>query len=186
MKTMTAPSVRAEYEITLLLLPSLSEKEAREYFEEVLQEKFGEEGSEVRVRDFWGKQTLAYPIRKEEAAWYAVARVFFPKEKLSGVDEEIRLDGKILRHLIVKVEDDEIFMTSEEIRKWNAAHLVKEEKEEEDDIIPIRKKPSSRSASKKEEETGVEKEREESSEKQVSKDEIDRKIDEILEGDIDL
>ena len=123
---------------------------------------------------------MAYPIRKEEAAWYAVARVFFPKEN-SGVDEEIRLDGKILRHLIVKVEDDEIFMTSEEIRKWNAAHLVKEEKEEEDDIIPIRKKPSSRSASKKEE-TGVEKEREESSEKQVSKDEIDRKIDEILEG----
>ncbi|QQS59050.1 30S ribosomal protein S6 [Candidatus Peregrinibacteria bacterium] len=187
---MTHPSPLPEYEVTLLLIPSLSEKETQEYFEKVLQEKFVEEGGTISVRDFWGKQVLAYPIRKEEAAWYMTFRATLPKEKLAEIDEEIRLDGKILRHLIVKTEKDEIFMTLEEIKKWNNTHLAKDEKEEEDDILPTRKKTPSPRSEQKEVEDSSEKTKEvkkpSSSEKQVSKDEIDRKIDEILGGDLDL
>jgi small subunit ribosomal protein S6 len=57
--------------------------------------------------DWWGKRRLAYPILKQEEAYYAVFNVVAPGGALDEVERNFRLSDDVLRHKLIRLPDDE-------------------------------------------------------------------------------
>jgi small subunit ribosomal protein S6 len=57
--------------------------------------------------DWWGKRRLAYPILKQEEAYYAVFNVLAPGGALDEVERNFRLSDDVLRHKLIRLPDDE-------------------------------------------------------------------------------
>ncbi len=49
-----------------------------------------------------GLRDLAYPILKQDKGWYGVFFIEMDPSKVADLDKEVRLDEKVLRHLLVK------------------------------------------------------------------------------------
>lgn len=63
-------------------------------------------GDEQPRLNHWGKRTLAYPIRKRETGYYVIANFKADPVQLPEFERAIKLDGGVLRHLIVADERD--------------------------------------------------------------------------------
>jgi len=53
-----------------------------------------------------GERKLAYPIKKELNGYYYVIKVAAPKETISEFDRRALLDESVLRHLIIKLDEE--------------------------------------------------------------------------------
>lgn len=53
-----------------------------------------------------GQKKLAYPIKKELNGYYFVMQVEADKDCIQEFDRKIRLDESVLRHLIIKQEEE--------------------------------------------------------------------------------
>lgn len=102
----------------LIYSPELAETAAKKEISN-FKTRITELGGEVSFEDFWGKQDLAYPIKKKNSGFYVVLQYTFPSEKVRDFDEELRLDANILRHLTVKPAKGEKPLTFAEIQKEN-------------------------------------------------------------------
>lgn len=170
---MTTP-VR-EYELALLLSPSLSESDAEGFVQSFISGLLADAKAEVTFQDFWGRKRLAYPIQKEESAYYVILRFTCDGSNLVKLDEEIRIEGKILRHLLTVVEKGDIAMTLAEIEAWNTENLPKKKKNTtaEPKRAPLKRKSV---AKKSAADTHASKE--------LDKKQLDKQLDEILDADI--
>ena len=61
-----------------------------------------------KVVDFkeLGEKKLAYPIKKEINGYYFVMQVEATKEAIAELDRKALLDEKVLRHLIIKLDEE--------------------------------------------------------------------------------
>ncbi len=62
-------------------------------------------GKIVEAKDM-GEKKLAYPIKKELSGYYYVLKVEATSEVVSEFDRRARLDESILRHLIIKLDEE--------------------------------------------------------------------------------
>jgi len=62
-------------------------------------------GKIVEAKDM-GEKKLAYPIKKELSGYYYVLKVEATSEVVSEFDRRARLDETILRHLIIKLDEE--------------------------------------------------------------------------------
>ena len=62
-------------------------------------------GKVVEAKEL-GEKKLAYPIKKELNWYYYVMQVEANKEAIQEFDRKIRLDETILRHLIIRQEEE--------------------------------------------------------------------------------
>jgi len=85
-----------QYELTLILKPTLTEEQA-----DAIIEKFK---LSIVHRQVWGKRMLAYPIRKEKEGLYIYLVIELPESNVSSLEEKIRLNEQIIRHLLVTAE----------------------------------------------------------------------------------
>ena len=53
-----------------------------------------------------GEKKLAYPIKKELSGYYYVLKVEATKEIVSEFDRRALIDETILRHLIIKLDEE--------------------------------------------------------------------------------
>ena len=53
-----------------------------------------------------GEKKLAYPIKKELNGYYYVLQVEASKETITEFDRKIKLDENILRHLIIRLDEE--------------------------------------------------------------------------------
>ena len=136
------------YELVALISPELSEESAREFFANFQKEKIENLGGKITFEDFWGRRRLAYPIAKNDFANYLVIRFDFDGEKIAELDEEIRLEKNIIRHLITVPECDP--MTAEEIAAWNRENLPEKPKSKKpvEKRAPRRRRESTPAAEK--------------------------------------
>jgi len=179
-------TTKHEYEIMLLLSPSLSETDVQEKISKFVSDTLGEHSKNVTSEEHWGKKTLAYPINKEIAAHYVVLRIQLPGEFITGLDEEIRLNKSILRHLITRTQKDTAYMSLEEIEKWNAENLPQKKRSNAPKEKRAPRRPM-RSAPPPVEKKPPVKDREtQEKEKKIDKAQLDKKLDEILDGDLNL
>ena len=119
------------YEINILISPNLSHEEAISFISKLENElqDLGKIVSETKAE----RKKLAYTIEKEEEAWLSYFS-FFPnlekdlKESLDLIEKKLKEDQNILRHLIIKKEEQKA------IKKTRKApeHISTEEAQKEE------------------------------------------------------
>lgn len=66
-----------------------------------------ERGGQVGKTEYWGLRTLAYRIKKNRKAHYALMNIDAPHEAVAEMERQMRLSTDIIRFLTVKVDEHE-------------------------------------------------------------------------------
>lgn len=156
------------YELLYLVSGSFAEDELTPIKEKVLEYIKKYEGA-ITFDDNFGKKKLAYPVGKEHQGYYLITEFDLDGAKLKDLEKDIKLTNEILRHMVIK----------KKIQAQSAAvkptlNMDIEPKVEEKVVKGKAEKPEMPKVEIKEEE---EKDK-------LKLEDLDDKLDEILEGDI--
>ncbi|MDD4364039.1 MAG: 30S ribosomal protein S6 [Atribacterota bacterium] len=88
------------YELMILLDPSLQEEEISAMTKKVQQSITNNQGKIFRTNQ-WGKRKLAYEIKKKTEAIYVVFDFELEPENIANIEKNIKYEEKIIRYLIV-------------------------------------------------------------------------------------
>ena len=111
------------YETIYILKPDLSEEEYRSAMEKVdgLIEK--QKGVIIRTEE-WGKQRLAYEIKKTEYGHYILVNYCALQELIRDLERNLKMDERVLKYQTVKLADkvdaEELLAKEEEAKKLKA------------------------------------------------------------------
>ncbi len=118
------------YETVVILPPNLRETvldEAVTGVEKELAERFGARGVTVNR---WGRQNMAYPIRKFKEGYYVLYEYDSEREDtVSGVEARLRINESVMRFLTIR--RDEEFRTAERMKARSAKRKKHESTEGE-------------------------------------------------------
>jgi small subunit ribosomal protein S6 len=64
----------------------------------------GEQGGEVRKREYWGLRGLAYRIKKNRKGHYMLLGVSAPATAMNEVERQLGLNEDVLRSLTLRIE----------------------------------------------------------------------------------
>ena len=127
------------YEVVYILDPALEEEAViakLDTFHELATAK----GGEVSAVDLWGNRQLAYPVMKQSTGFYAVAQFMAAAEALPEYERLLKLDGEVLRYLLILNEGEPTTGLSVMADVPVRAHAEDDEDEDEDeeeDDLPI-------------------------------------------------
>ncbi|MEX0934564.1 MAG: 30S ribosomal protein S6 [Candidatus Saccharimonadales bacterium] len=91
-----------QYELAVLLHPDL-EIDIQTPLERLEKDITGS-GGKIIKRDDWGKRKLAYPINKHTFAIYFFYILETEPNKVDALEQSLRLNNEVIRHLIVKFD----------------------------------------------------------------------------------
>jgi small subunit ribosomal protein S6 len=94
-----------QYELVYIVSPDASEQTVAELHTQVEQIVQRFNGSLDKTEN-WGRRKLAYEIGKAREGTYVVETISGPGEMMKEVDRRLRVTDTIIRHLIVRVDDD--------------------------------------------------------------------------------
>ena len=92
------------YEVLFILSPQVPEEEAKTLAEE-FKRVAESTGATLKNEEAWGRRRLAYPIQKFNEGVYHLF-VFESENSLSELDRRMRNSDRILRHMIVRTDED--------------------------------------------------------------------------------
>jgi len=93
------------YEVVYILDPALDESAVTAKLDK-LHDLATSHGGEVAAVDHWGIRQLAYPIKKQGSGYYVVAHFTAAADALPEYERLIKLDGDIMRYLLVLNEGE--------------------------------------------------------------------------------
>jgi small subunit ribosomal protein S6 len=93
------------YELMVMVKPDLNQRQTEQELKTV-REFIAAAGGEIYHEDIWGIRKLAYRIGKVFSAYYAIFYFKASAAKIKELNREITLEQNVMRHLIVKNEDD--------------------------------------------------------------------------------
>lgn len=166
-----------KYELMAIIANSLDAKAAEKHAKDLdgLVEK--EFGGKVSFSDFWGERGFAYRINKQKWGYYHVNQFTMEADKVQGLRHELNLDGNLVRFMITKVD-----AKAPAPRKY--ADMKKEyeaqEKAKEDEKKPAEE---AKAPAKKEKLTTI---KDEPKATEAPKDDVDKKLDAIVDEASDL
>ena len=88
------------YEVVYILDAALDEAAASTKLEK-FHELATVRGGEISAVDHWGPRQLAYPIKKASVGYYVVAHFTADAEALPEFERLLKLDGEVLRYLLI-------------------------------------------------------------------------------------
>ena len=94
-----------KYEIMFIVKATMEAsdiKKTAESFKSLISEL---KGKVVDYKEL-GEKKLAYPIQKEMNGYYFVMQVEADKDMIQEFDRKIRIDENLLRHLIIRKEEE--------------------------------------------------------------------------------
>ena len=94
-----------KYEI-MFIVKATQEKEGIEKTSKTFEKIITDNKSEVLEFKELGEKKLAYPIKKEISGYYFVMQVEATHKAISEFDRKALLDENILRHLIIKLDEE--------------------------------------------------------------------------------
>ncbi len=95
------------YELVFIADPRLSDEEAVTIADEFKSLIEGDGETKVTKEESWGRRTLAYPIQKFNEGRYHIYYIEAPsKNTLPQVEERLRQNENVLRHLVVRTDLD--------------------------------------------------------------------------------
>ncbi|MEJ2422742.1 MAG: 30S ribosomal protein S6 [Acidobacteriota bacterium] len=96
-----------EYETMLILPPNLGEKDLDETIETIQKELTDRFGAENLAVDRWGKQNLAYPIRRFNEGYYVLFNYESGRtDTISGLESRLRLNESVMRFLTIRRDEE--------------------------------------------------------------------------------
>lgn len=98
--------VLREYDFTIITNGNISEGDNAKVLGgyEGLMTK---DGGEILKRDDWGSKKLNYPIKKAFRGFYTNYDFVGTPENVAEMERLMRIDDNVLRHLIVRTDEDE-------------------------------------------------------------------------------
>lgn len=93
------------YELTLLILPDLSEFDAQKAVDKVRGMITSRDGQIIQEHN-WGKKRLAYHIKKADSGYYHTIIFTIPKEAINEISHDILLMPEILRYLSISLDKE--------------------------------------------------------------------------------
>lgn len=151
------------YEL-LYLVPATHSEEELAPVKETIKQLITKHNGQIKTEDSLGKRKLAYPIKKFRQGYYLLINFDSEPENIKLLENDLRLTSEILRHMLTT-------------KTSSKPSVIKYFSEESTITQPTRKfspkpetKPLIEAGEKKEEKVNLE--------------DLDKKLDEILEGDI--
>ena len=93
------------YEIMFIVKTTMESDKIKGTIENMKKIITDGKGKIVDTKDM-GERKLAYPIKKELSGYYYVLRVEASKEVIAEFDRRASIDETILRHLIIKLDEE--------------------------------------------------------------------------------
>lgn len=155
----------------VILTPKLSEKDLEKTLNEI-KGSITENGFTITDEDVWGHRRLTYKIKNYEEGYYVV--MTFEGEGAGTVElkSELRLQGGMLRHMLIKTADDYVLVRSDNMTVPGTTKKLSKHAEE------LSKKVTAKKKEKVEEKPAEEPKKDE---------ELDSKLQAIVDdADIDL
>ena len=94
-----------QYELVYVVSPEKDEDGVADLRARVA-EIVGGAGGQIEKTDNWGRRRLAYPIAHHNEGTYVLELINGPGELVRELDRRMRVMDEVLRHLVVRVDDD--------------------------------------------------------------------------------
>ena len=94
-----------QYETVFIADSTYTEEEIDELIRGYEQVVASGKGKTIKVEK-WGKRRLAYAIRRNEEGVYVLMTLECPPALVKELDRRYRMNDRILRHLVVRVENE--------------------------------------------------------------------------------
>lgn len=94
-----------QYETVFIADSTYTDEEIDELVKGYEQVIASAKGKMIKVEK-WGKRRLAYPIRRSEEGFYVLMTIECPPSLVKELDRRYRMNDRILRHLVVRVESE--------------------------------------------------------------------------------
>ena len=148
------------YELLYLVAPNCTEEELEPIKQKVTEliKKFG---GQITLEDSFGKKKLAYPIAKNHQGYYLLYEFDLDGAQLKELSRSLKLTSEIMRHIIVK-------KNLSRSKKFKAS-LSRPR-------LTMTAEPTRPTTDKKE--------KKDDDKDKVKLEDLDEKLDQILEGDI--
>lgn len=92
------------YETIYIINPNLAEDDYHEIIEKFRSQIEQQKGIVIKTQE-WGKQTLAYLIKKFDKGYYILIEFCAEQELIATLERSLKLDDKILKFQTVKLAD---------------------------------------------------------------------------------
>jgi len=170
------------YEIAVLY-PILAQKEEQALLKEV-EGFFAEVGAKQIAKDAWGRRGLAYPVEGNMEGNFVIYYYEMEPARIKEVDNNLRIEKNVLRHLIVKPPKGyQIVKYSETYEQWlkereTVDQVRSREKEEKlkEQVAKKAKQQARRSDEQRKQETHEVK-------KPMVEGELEKKLDKLISDD---
>ncbi len=94
-----------QYEVMTIHRPDLAEDDVAAHVSRI-EEFLAGNGAEVVGTDPWGKRRFAYEIDHLSEGYYTVVAFNGGTETVAGLDRMLSLADEVVRHKIVRLDDD--------------------------------------------------------------------------------
>jgi len=92
------------YEMVLIISPEVADEEVPDFITK-LEELINKIGGSVDEVNQLGRKQLAYPIKRSTEGNYVLTKLKLKPALTKELEANLRLSGKILRHLLIKLVD---------------------------------------------------------------------------------
>ena len=92
------------YELVLIISPEVVDEEVPDVITKLGELANKMEGSVDEVNQ-WGRKQLSYPIKRSTEGNYVLTKLKLKPALTKELEANLRLSGKILRHLLIKLGD---------------------------------------------------------------------------------
>ena len=93
------------YELTYIIDTALEETARKELVEKYAELIRANGGEIEKVDETWGKRRLAYAINDMWEGWYVLVTFKAPGELPKEIERNLGINDKILRYLVIKLEE---------------------------------------------------------------------------------
>ena len=94
-----------DYELVLVINPEIAEEDVPSTIDKVSQFITGRGGTVAGVNR-WGRRKLAYPIHRHMEGNYVVTQFQLDPEQIAGLEASLGLAEEVIRHLVVRTDED--------------------------------------------------------------------------------
>lgn len=94
------------YELGYIVPSSVTEEDVKSVMEQVESWITKLDGAITNV-DYWGRRRMAYRIEDFREGYYVFVQMEFPTTNLNELERNLKLSDRVIRHLIVRLDEDE-------------------------------------------------------------------------------